>query len=277
MTHQELFRNILKKKSFLCVGLDTDIKKLPDHLNRDYESIFEFNKAIIDATAPYCVAFKPNLAFYEYLGPKGWEIFERTVRYIRDNYPDQFIIADAKRGDIGNTSSMYARAFYEYYDVDAVTIAPYMGHDSISPFLNYPGKWAIILDLTSNKGSADFQLIENAEGRPLYENVLEICKKLDPDNSGIMFVVGATQGERLSNIREIVPDAFLLVPGIGAQGGSLEEVVKHGLTRECGLIVNASRSILYASSRPDFAVAAANEAKKVADEMGKYLKDYGLL
>lgn len=274
MTKQELFENIIRKQSFLCVGLDTDIKKIPRHLAEEEDPVFAFNRAIVDATARYCVAYKPNLAFYESLGIPGQISLEKTVAYIRQHYPDQFIIADAKRGDIGNTSEMYARATFDHADFDAVTVAPYMGEDSVKPFLLYPGKWVILLALTSNKGSLDFQLTEDAGGERLFEKVL---KKSQEWASGeqMMYVVGATQGKMFRDIRKIVPDHFLLVPGVGAQGGSLKEVAEYGMNKECGLLVNSSRQILYASGSGDFAEAAAQEARKVQEEMAEYLKWIG--
>ena len=223
MNKQELFENIKRKKSFLCVGLDTDIKKIPEHLLDEEDPVFAFNKAIIDATAPYCIAYKPNLAFYEHLGMKGWMAFEKTVQYIKLQYPDQFIIADAKRGDIGNTSAMYASSFFSELDIDSVTVAPYMGEDSVTPFLAYEGKWVILLALTSNKGSQDFQLTADANGERLFEKVLRVSQQWGNDEN-MMYVVGATQGRMFEDIRRIVPNHFLLVPGIGAQGGSLEAV-----------------------------------------------------
>ncbi|MDL2257008.1 orotidine-5'-phosphate decarboxylase [Bacteroidales bacterium OttesenSCG-928-I14] len=271
MTKQELFNNIIKKQSFLCVGLDTDIKKIPSHLLQEEDPIFSFNKAIIDSTANYCVAYKPNLAFYESLGANGQLTLEKTVAYIRENYPDQFIIADAKRGDIGNTSEMYARSIFDYSDFDSVTVAPYMGEDSVKPFLVYPGKWVILLALTSNKGSQDFQLMADANGERLFEKVLKKSQEWASDEQ-MMYVVGATQGRMFEDIRKIVPDHFLLVPGVGAQGGSLEEVCKYGMNKQCGLLVNSSRQILYADSSENFSEAAAQEAKKVQEEMSEYLK-----
>lgn len=271
MTKQDLFENILKKQSFLCVGLDTDIKKIPEHLLKEENPILVFNKAIIDATAPYCVAYKPNLAFYESMGAAGQTILEDTVRYIRSNYPDQFIIADAKRGDIGNTSEMYARAIFDHSDFDSVTVAPYMGEDSVKPFLVYPGKWVILLALTSNKGSNDFQLIEDKNGKRLFETVLEKSQEWASDEQ-MMYVVGATQGKMLAEVRRIVPNHFLLVPGVGAQGGSLKEVAEYGMNEQCGLLVNSSRQILYADQTENFAQAAATEARKVQEEMAEYLK-----
>lgn len=274
MTKQELFDNIKRKKSFLCVGLDTDVTKIPEHLfDESDDAIFEFNKAIIDATADLCVAYKPNLAFYECLGLEGWDILERTVEYIRSNYPDQFIIADAKRGDIGNTSQMYARTFFGNMDVDSVTVAPYMGEDSVTPFLTYENKWVTLLALTSNKGAFDFQFIKDAEtGERLFETVLKTSKNWGTADN-MMYVVGATKAEMLTEIRAIVPDHFLLVPGVGAQGGSLEEVAKYGMNNQCGLLVNSSRQIIYADSTANFANAAKAEALKVQQEMEVYLKE----
>lgn len=271
MTRQELFENIRRKRSFLCVGLDTDIKKIPAHLLSGPDPIFTFNKAIIDATADLCIAYKPNLAFYESIGTEGWTAFEKTVKYIKENYPDQFIIADAKRGDIGNTSQMYARTFFEHIGVDAVTVAPYMGEDSVKPFLGYDGKWVILLALTSNKGSSDFQLTEDKEGEKLFEKVIRVSQTWSGDDA-MMYVVGATQGERFADIRRVAPTSFLLVPGVGAQGGSLAEVAKYGMTSDCGLIVNSSRAIIYASSGTDFADAATKAATAVRDEMDHMLK-----
>lgn len=274
MNREQLFEQIKQKKTFLCVGLDTDIKKIPEHLQQlpPAEAIFQFNKAIIDATEPYCIAYKPNLAFYECFGVEGWIAFEKTVEYIRTQYPNQFIIADAKRGDIGNTSMLYARSFFEHMDLDAVTVAPYMGEDSVKPFLGYEGKWVICLALTSNKGSHDFQLstVDGTEER-LFEKVLRTVKTWGTEDQ-IMFVVGATQGQMFEDIRKVAPDSFLLVPGIGAQGGSLQEVVKYGMNSQCGLIVNSSRAIIYADHTEKFAEVAGLEAKKVADEMAECLK-----
>jgi orotidine-5'-phosphate decarboxylase len=279
MTREELFENIKKKQSFLCVGLDTDVNKIPEFMFDKYEGdyIYEFNKQIIDATAKYCVAYKPNLAFYESLGLQGWDVLERTVDYIRTNYPDMFLIADAKRGDIGNTSAMYARTFFGTMDFDSVTVAPYMGEDSVSPFLTYEGKWVTLLALTSNKGAFDFQFMKDAEtGDTLYQKVLKTSKNWgNADN--MMYVVGATKADMLSDIREIIPDNFLLVPGIGAQGGSLEEVVKHGMNSQCGLLVNSSRAIIYAANDETFAEAAAREAKKVQEQMAGFLKAAGMI
>ena len=271
MTRQELIENIRRKQSFLCVGLDTDIQKIPKHLLTEEDPMFAFNKAVIDATAPYCIAYKPNLAFYEAFGVKGIMAFEKTVQYIKANYPDQLVIADAKRGDIGNTSKMYARTFFGEYDVDALTIAPYMGEDSVTPFLGYEGKWVVLLALTSNKGSSDFQLTEDKEGERLFEKVLRKSQEWADENQ-MMYVVGATQGQAFEDIRRIVPNHFLLVPGIGAQGGSLEEVCRYGMTRECGLIVNSSRAIIYASDGEDFALRAGEEAHKVQQQMEQQLQ-----
>ena len=262
MTRKDLIENIKRKKSFLCVGLDTDIKKIPQHIAEDENPIFNFNKAIIDATADYCVAYKPNLAFYESFGAEGWKALEQTVEYLHKNYPDQFIIADAKRGDIGNTSQLYARSFFEHLGVDAITVAPYMGQDSVTPFLGYSGKWVILLALTSNKGSHDFQLTKDCDGTPLFEKVITTSQQWAGIDE-MMYVVGATQGKMFEDIRRVAPNSFLLVPGVGAQGGSLEEVCEYGMTDECGLLVNSSRGIIYASSDLDFAAKAGLEASKL--------------
>ena len=276
MKRLDLVNNIKNKRSFLCVGLDPDINKLPEHIKKLDNPIFEFNKAIIDATAPYAVAFKPNLAFYESLGTEGYKAFEDTVKYIKENYPDQFIIADAKRGDIGNTSKMYARSFFELMDVDAVTVAPYMGEDSVTPFLGYDGKWVVLLALTSYKGSQDFQMIADKNGHRVFERVVKRSQQwATPVN--MMYVVGATQGELFKDIRAIAPRHFLLVPGVGAQGGSLEEVAHYGMNDECGLLVNSSRGIIYASNGEDFAEAAGKEAKKLADQMAGLLEKYAVI
>lgn len=277
MNREELFENIKRKKSFLCVGLDTDVNKIPEFLfdreSDDYDPVFEFNKSIVDATADLCVAYKPNLAFYESLGVAGWISLEKTIDYIRTNYPDQFIIADAKRGDIGNTSAMYAQSFFDGLGVDAVTVAPYMGEDSVTPFFKHEGKWVILLALTSNKGAFDFQFTESKEdGDKLYEKVLKTSQKWANEDA-MMYVVGATKAEMLSDIRKIIPNHFLLVPGIGAQGGSLEEVVKHGMNSQCGLLVNSSRGIIYASNGDDYAEKAREAAKTVQLQMAEYLKD----
>lgn len=271
MTKQELIQQINEKKSFLCVGLDTDIKKIPAHLLDTEDPIFEFNRQIIDATAPYCIAYKPNLAFYECGGLKGWIAFEKTISYLKKNYPNHMIIADAKRGDIGNTSKMYARAFFEEMNVDALTIAPYMGEDSVTPFLGYEGKWVILLALTSNKGSQDFQLTCD-NGTRLFEKVIKKSQEWANDEN-MMYVVGATQGQMFEDIRKIAPNHFLLVPGVGAQGGSLEEVCKYGMIPgDCGLIVNSSRAIIYADSTERFAEVAAEKAKEVQQQMANLLK-----
>ena len=270
MNKQELTNEIFKKKTFLCVGLDTDLKKIPQHLLTEEDPIFAFNKAIIDATAPYCVAYKPNLAFYEAFGVKGIVAFEKTIEYIQDKYPHHFIIADAKRGDIGNTSAMYARTFFEEYNLDALTVAPYMGEDSVTPFLGYDGKWVILLALTSNKGSLDFQMTEDKNGVRLFEKVLSKSQEWG-NSENMMYVVGATQGSMFQDIRRLAPDHFLLVPGVGAQGGSLQEVCKYGMTRDCGLLVNSSRGIIYASAGTDFAEAAAQKAQELQTQMAHEL------
>ncbi|MBN2765629.1 MAG: orotidine-5'-phosphate decarboxylase [Paludibacteraceae bacterium] len=278
MTKQELFEQIQTKKTFLCVGLDTDVNKIPEFMFDEYEDpIFEFNKAIIDATADLCVAYKPNMAFYESMGLSGWDALDRTVDYIRTKYPEQFIIADAKRGDIGNTSAMYARTFLGNMDFDAITVAPYMGEDSVTPFLTYENKWVILLALTSNKGAFDFQFIRDAEtGERLFEKTLKTSQQWGTDKN-MMYVVGATKADMLTDIRQTVPDHFLLVPGVGAQGGSLEEVAKYGMNSTCGLLVNSSRQIIYASSENDFAKAARREAEKVQTEMEFLLKQAELI
>ena len=271
MNRQELVNQIREKKSFLCVGLDTDLKKVPEHLLKEEDPIFAFNKAIIDATAPYCVAYKPNLAFYEAFGVKGMMAFEKTIKYLKESYPEQFIVADAKRGDIGNTSKMYARTFFGEYDVDALTVAPYMGEDSVTPFLEgYEGKWVILLALTSNKGSFDFQLTEDKEGERLFEKVIRKSQEWGNDEN-MMYVVGATRGEMFKDIRKVAPNAFLLVPGVGAQGGSLEEVCKYSMTADCGLLVNSSRAIIYADQTEHFAEVAAQKAKEVQEQMAALL------
>lgn len=275
MTRQELIQQIKEKHSFLCVGLDTDLKKIPQHLLKEEDPIFAFNKAIIDATAPYCVSYKPNLAFYEAFGVKGLISFEKTIKYLKENYPHHFIIADAKRGDIGNTSAMYARTFFEEYDVDSLTVAPYMGEDSVTPFLGYEGKWVILLALTSNKGSHDFQLTSDTQGERLFEKVLKKSQEWGNEKN-MMYVVGATQGKMFEDIRKIAPNHFLLVPGVGAQGGSLEEVCRYGMNDDCGLLVNSSRGIIYASDGPDFADAAARKAQELMLQMNDELQKRGL-
>ena len=277
MNNQQLFENIKSKGSFLCVGLDTDIRKIPPFLLDTSDPIFAFNKAIINATAPFTVAYKPNLAFYESEGIEGWMSLEKTIQYLHQNYPEIFLIADAKRGDIGNTSSMYARAFFEKMSFDAVTVAPYMGEDSVKPFLGYEGKRVILLALTSNKGAYDFQFVEDTgTGEKLFEKVLRISKDWGSAEN-MMYVIGATKAEELEGIRKIVPDHFLLVPGVGAQGGSLQDVAKYGLNKQCGLLVNSSRAIIYASENEDFAQKAAESAKETRDEMFELLKNHCLI
>ena len=270
MTRDELFENIKRKKSFLCVGLDTDVRKIPQFLLEEDDPIFAFNKRIIDATAHLCVAYKPNLAFYESMGSFGLQAFEKTVEYIQTNYPDQFIIADAKRGDIGNTSDMYARSFFEHLKVDALTVAPYMGSDSVLPFLKYPGRWVILLALTSNEGASDFQLSQVDGEEALFERVLRKSKEWGSSDQ-LMYVVGATKADMLERVRAIVPDAFPLAPGIGSQNGSLEDVARFGLNSQCGLLVNASRSIIYADSTEAFANAAGAEAEQLRRQMADIL------
>lgn len=271
MNRQQLINEIFTKKTFLCVGLDTDINKIPAHLKNEDDPIFTFNKAIIDATAPYCVAYKPNLAFYECYGLKGMLAFEKTIQYIKENHPNHFIIADAKRGDIGNTSKMYAQTFFEEYNLDSVTVAPYMGEDSVKPFFEYEGKWVILLALTSNKGSHDLQLTEDKQGERLFEKVLKKSQEWGTTEN-LMYVVGATQGKMFEDIRRIAPEHFLLVPGVGAQGGSLQEVCKYGMTKDCGLLVNSSRGIIYASTDTNFAEVAAAKAKELQEEMAVELE-----
>jgi orotidine-5'-phosphate decarboxylase len=270
MTSSQLFENIKKKESYLCVGLDTDLEKIPAHLRTLPDPVFEFNKQIIDATHEFAVAYKPNIAFYEALGPKGWESLQKTLDYIPKNI---FTIADAKRGDIGNTSTLYAKAFFQQMDFDSITVAPYMGEDSVKPFLQFNDKWVILLAHTSNPGSNDFQLIESKEGRKLYEEVILRSKHWgSPDQ--LMYVVGATQTAKIESIRKLIPDYFFLVPGIGAQGGDLELVSKFGMNKKCGLLVNAARSIIYASSAMNFAEAAKKEASRMKEEMKRYLDLY---
>lgn len=277
MNKQQLISEIKRKKSYLCVGLDTDVKKIPVHLRVTPEAVFEFNKAIIDATHHVAVAYKPNVAFYECLGPEGWESLKKTTDYIRKNFPDIFIIADAKRGDIGNTSEMYARAFFEWMDCDAITVAPYMGEDSVKPFLNYPGKWVIVLALTSNKGAFDFQFVQNSTtGKPLYQTVIETSQTWAGDDQ-LMFVAGATKAEMFGELRKMAPQNFFLVPGVGAQGGSLHDVSIAGLNADGGLLVNSSRAIIYASSGTDFAEKACAEAEAVQIEMEQLLRLKGVI
>ena len=272
MDKQQLITQIKQKQSFLCVGLDTDIKKIPIHLLELEDPIFEFNKQIIDATKEYCMAYKPNIAFYESRGVSGWNSLQKTLDYIPN---DIFTIADAKRGDIGNTSDMYARAFFENMNFDAVTVSPYMGSDSVTPFLEFENKWAIVLALTSNKGSLDFQTFKNENGKQLFEQVLEISQTWGTDEN-MMYVVGATRTKQLSEIREIIPNHFLLVPGVGAQGGSLQEVAKYGMNQVCGLLVNSSRGIIYAGNGTDFAEKAGNEAQKLQQQMAIILSEAGI-
>ena len=273
MTRHQIFQQIRSKASFLCVGLDPDMTKMPAELNGN---LFDFNRAIIDATADYAVAFKPNLAFYEATGTEGYRAFEQTVDYIRRNYPDILIIADAKRGDIGNTARAYARGFFEQLHVDAVTVAPYMGHDSVEPFLGYEGKWVVLLALTSNAGSADFQMSTDAEGRAVFEHVLQTSRQWATPEQ-MMYVVGATRADMLDRVRAIVPDHFLLVPGVGAQGGSLEEVARYGMNDMCGLLVNSSRGIIHASQNNDFATVARSKALAMRDQMAQLLAQHKLL
>lgn len=266
MNREQLIKQIFTKKSFLCVGLDTDLNKMPECIKNSEDPIFAFNKAIIDTTAPYCVSYKPNLAFYECYGLKGLASFEKTISYLKKFYPEHLIIADAKRGDIGNTSAMYAKTFFDEYNVDALTVAPYMGEDSITPFLEYDNKWVIVLALTSNKGSHDFQLTQDQNGERLFEKVLRRTQDWGTIEN-MMYVVGATQGEMFKDIRKCAPQHFLLVPGVGAQGGSLQDVCKYGMNKDCGLLVNSSRGIIYASKDENFAEAAAEKAKELQKEM----------
>ena len=275
MNHLQLFDNIVRKRSFLCIGLDSEIGKIPESLKKMKDPVLEFNKRIIDATHEYAVAYKPNVAFYESSGAEGWLTLEATVKYLRKKHPDIFIIADAKRGDIGNTSKMYAKAFLENMPFDAVTVAPYMGEDSVTPFLTYKDKWVILLALTSNKGADDFQY-HDEDGLKLYQRVLTVSQKWGSlDN--LMYVVGATRAEMLKDIRKIVPDHFLLVPGVGAQGGSLKEVAKYGMTSKCGLLVNSSRGIIFADNTEDFARVAGEKAKEMQTEMECYLTERNLI
>ena len=275
MQYTQLSENIISKRSFLCIGLDSEIEKIPTFLLGEEDPVFEFNKRIIDATHKYTVAYKPNSAFYECNGSKGWLSLESTVRYIKANYPGIFVIADAKRGDIGNTSKMYARAFLENMPFDAITVSPYMGEDSVSPFLTYKDKWVVLLALTSNKGADDFQYHDES-GVTLFEKVLKVSQKWGTKDN-IMYVVGATRAEMLRDIRQIVPDHFLLVPGVGAQGGSLEEVVKYGMNDKCGLLVNSSRGIIFAGSSENFDKVAGEKAREIQEEMEGYLKERNLV
>jgi len=275
MNHFQLFETIVSKRSFLCVGLDTEIEKIPSFLKKLKDPLFEFNRRIIDATHEYTVAYKPNVAFYESHGSAGWNSLESTVKYIREKHPGIFIIADAKRGDIGNTSKMYAKAFLENLPFDAVTVAPYMGEDSVTPFLSYADKWVVLLALTSNKGADDFQY-HNEDGIKLFERVLTVSRNWGSINN-MMFVVGATRAEMLKDIRKLVPDHFLLVPGVGAQGGSLAEVAKYGLTNKCGLLVNLSRGIIFADNTENFDNVAGEKARDIQIEMEGYLKERNLI
>lgn len=270
MTYEELFRQIQKKRSFLCVGLDTDLAKIPEHLLVEEDPVFAFNRAIVDATLPYAVAYKPNLAFYEVLGASGWESLKKTVAYIRSRSADIFVIADAKRGDIGNTSEMYARTFFEQLDVDAITLSPYMGRDTVTPFLAFENKWAVLLALTSNPSANDFQYFEDKTGLKLYEKVLETSREWATRDQ-LMYVVGATRTQELARVRRWIPEHFLLVPGVGAQGGSLAEVARYGMNSHCGLLVNSSRGILYASSGEDFAEKAGLAAAALQRQMAELL------
>jgi orotidine-5'-phosphate decarboxylase len=270
MKPEKLFKEITSKKSYLCIGLDTDLKKIPTHLLKEKDPVFEFNKQIIDSTHKYAVAYKPNIAFYEALGSKGWESLEKTLEYIPENI---FTIADAKRGDIGNTSGLYAKAFFETMKFDSITVAPYMGEDSVKPFLEFKNKTVIILALTSNSGSNDFQMLKLKNDEHLYMEVIRLSKTWG-DISQIMYVVGATKAQMLEQIRTLVPDNFLLVPGVGAQGGSLEDVSKYGMNKQCGLLVNSSRGIIYASTGKDFASAAEHEARILQEEMSVCLDKY---
>ena len=277
MNYNQLFDNILKKRSFLCVGLDPVLEKMPESCRTQEHPLFHFNKAIIDATAPYAVAYKPNCAFYEAYGVHGWEQFEQTVRYIKENYPDILVIADAKRGDIGNTAKMYAKAFYENLPCDAVTLAPYMGSDSITPFLQYEEKWAIVLAMTSNASAEEYETLQLCtSAQSLFERVIRNSMQL-AGRDNLMFVVGATRPQKLKEIREFCPDNFLLVPGVGAQGGTLPEVAANGMNSHCGLLVNSSRGIIYAGKDENFAQASAAEAAKIAKEMAAELAAHGLL
>jgi orotidine-5'-phosphate decarboxylase len=275
MNNTKLFENIVKKHSFLCVGLDSEIEKIPSFLLKEKDPVFEFNRRIIEATHKYAVAYKPNVAFYECNGSKGWSSLEATVRYIKKNYPDLFVIADAKRGDIGNTSKMYAKTFLENMPFDAITIAPYMGKDSVTPFLSYNDKWAVLLALTSNQGADDFQY-HNEDGIKLFERVLSVSQKWGTIDN-MMYVVGATRAEMLKEIRKIVPDHFLLVPGVGAQGGSLEDVALYGMNSKCGLLVNSSRGIIFADKSEDFDKVAGEKANEMQIEMEIYLTGRNLI
>jgi orotidine-5'-phosphate decarboxylase len=272
MTTQDLIQQIRKKKSFLCIGLDVDLTKIPQHLLEHEDPIFEFNKAIIDATHDLCVSYKPNTAFYEAYGIKGWQSLQKTINYINQNYPEIFTIADAKRGDIGNTSTMYAKAFFDDLHFDSVTVAPYMGKDSVEPFLAFENKHTILLALTSNEGAFDFQTLET-NGNELYKQVITTSKTWN-NAQNLMYVVGATKAEYFVEIRQLIPNSFLLVPGVGTQGGSLQEVCKFGLNSDVGLLINSSRGIIYASNGTDFAEKAREEALKMQQEMEEILNAY---
>ena len=275
MNKSQLFEQIKQKQSFLCVGLDTDINKIPQELLAMEDPVFEFNKQIINKTAKYVVAYKPNTAFYEVYGTKGWLSLERTIQYIHNNYPEIFVIADAKRGDIGNTSANYAKAFFNTLKADALTVAPYMGKDSVEPFLNFEDKWVVLLALTSNAGSKDFQYLSVGD-KMLHQQVLQTATTW-ADSEKMMFVVGATHPEELGEIRKMLPDYFFLVPGVGAQGGDLQAVAKNGLNNECGLLVNSSRGIIYASNGSDFAIRAGEKAKELQEQMAVLLKEKGII
>lgn len=275
MGHSQLFKSITEKRSFLCVGLDSEIEKIPSFLIKSKDPVFEFNRRIIDSTHKYAVAYKPNVAFYECNGPKGWKSLESTLNYIKKNFPGILVIADAKRGDIGNTSKMYAREFFENMNFDAVTVAPYMGEDSVTPFLTYSNKWVILLALTSNKGADDFQY-HDEDGLKLFERVLTLSRRWGSIDN-LMYVVGATRAEMLKDIRKIVPEHFLLIPGVGAQGGSLQEVVKYGITNKCGLLVNSSRGIIFADSSENFDKVAGEKAAEIQKEMELYLSQHKLI
>jgi orotidine-5'-phosphate decarboxylase len=275
MNHLQIFSSIVQKRSFLCVGLDTEFEKIPSFLKTEKDPVFEFNKRIIDATHEYAVAYKPNIAFYESIGAAGWISLESTVKYIKKKHPGIFVIADAKRGDIGNTSKMYAKAFLENMPFDAITVAPYMGEDSITPFLSYDEKWVVLLALTSNKGADDFQY-HNEDGLRLFERVLTVSQKWGTIDN-LMYVVGATRAEMIKDIRKIVPDHFLLVPGVGAQGGSLAEVAKYGLNNKCGLLVNSSRGIIFADNTENFDKVAGEKAREIQQEMEGYLSERNLI
>ena len=270
MNREALIEQIRAKRSVLCVGLDTDLEKIPAHLLKEDDPVFAFNKAVIDATASSTVAYKPNIAFYESMGVKGWQSLEKTIQYLDETYPEIFTIADAKRGDIGNTSKMYAKAFFENMNFDSVTVAPYMGEDSVTPFLDFPNKWVILLGLTSNKGAFDFQFIENVEGKALFESVVKKAQEWATADQ-LMFVLGATKTEHLARLRSIAPDHFFLVPGVGAQGGSLEEVLKQATNKDFGVLVNSTRGIIYQSNGLDFAQAAGSAARTLQQEMERLL------